>query len=142
MHDFSPGRLTRMAVCSASTFGGIAWTVVYVHTESTQFAELFFAAFLLRTIHAFLTGTFASATILYRFLLNDTGVKMIHERRPVVYWFVIFACVHMILPLLRTPSLLLTAGTAFFLISTFVTLVLVGGWDAAINIAPKSRDAT
>lgn len=42
-----------------------------------------------------------------------------------------------ILPLIRAPSLLLTAGTGIFLLSTFVAIYLAGGWDAAMGVAPK-----
>ena len=134
----SPGRLSRLGICFASTLAGFAYATLYVWTESRQFSEPFFAAFILRTIHAFFTGTFAIAALLYRSLGNSTYAEMIRERHAIVYWFVILAGIHMIPPLLRAPSALLTWGTALFLLSSFVTLRLAGGWDAAINIGPKA----
>ena len=140
MQALSPGRLFRMGVCFISATAGIAYAAAYTFTESAQFEQLFFASFILRTIHAFLTGTFAVAVVLYQRQGSDRNVVMIRERRPIIYWFAVLASIHLVFPLLRAPSLLLTAGTGIFLFSTFVAIHLAGGWDAAMSIAVKSKD--
>jgi hypothetical protein len=126
-----------MYVCFVSAVAGIAYAAAYTYTESARFEEQFFASFILRTIHAFLTASFVVAATIYRHKENDAGVNMIRERRPTIYWFSILASIHLVLPLLRAPSLLLTGGTGIFLFSTFVAIYLAGGWDIAMGIVSK-----
>ncbi len=124
MQLFSPGRLSRLSVCFASAIAGFVFAVAYTYAESPQFINLFFVSFILRTIHAFLSGAFTTAIFLYRWQSSEQNISMIQERQPVIYWFAILFCIHLIPPLLRAPALLFTGGTGIFLLFTLITIHL------------------
>ena len=124
MQLFSPGRFSRLSVCFTSAVAGFAFAMAYTYAESPQFKNLFFASFILRTIHAFISGTFTTAIFLYRWQSNEQNISMIRERQPVIYWFAILSCIHLIPPLLRAPALLFTGGTGIFLLFTLIAIHL------------------
>lgn len=123
MRAFAPGRFRRVGVCFASACCGLAYAYWYTQVESHAFREFYFLSFLLRTVHAFLVGTFEVAVLLYFLGGNGDFMRMVKEQRLLITAFAVFSLFHMLLPLFGHPAVLLTKGTAIFIFSTIVTVL-------------------